>query len=128
MDTLGFFIHELWLPYLVIAPCDFLCKENEQKCSSISYPTHRPVVRISDPGSATWVSSTSELSRGRKTQGEEGAAIGLACANALCLCLWRKEKNREVDDDDDAASVMFKRLVKEESIGGLPTDFVLLFC
>ncbi len=31
-------------------------------------------------------------------------------------------------DDDDAASVMFKRLVKEESIGGLPTDFVLLFC
>jgi hypothetical protein len=29
--------------------------------------------------------------------------------------------------DDDAASVMFKRLVKEESRGGLPTDFVLLF-
>jgi hypothetical protein len=31
-------------------------------------------------------------------------------------------------DDDDAASVMSKCLVKEESIGGLPTDFVLLFC
>jgi hypothetical protein len=75
------------------------------------------------------VSSTSELSRGRKTQGEEGAAIGLARSNALCLSL---EKGEELGgngfDDDDAASVMFKRLVKEESIGGLPTDFVLLFC
>jgi hypothetical protein len=82
-----------------------VCKENEQKCSSISYPTHRPVVRISDRGAATWVSSTSELSRGRKTQGKEGAVIGLARANALCLCLWRKEKNGEVMD-----SMMMQRV------------------
>ncbi|KAH9555776.1 hypothetical protein CY35_08G133700 [Sphagnum magellanicum] len=50
------------------------------------------------------------------TQGKEGAAIGLARASALCLCLWRKEKNGGGNGfDDDAASVMFKRLVKEES-------------
>jgi hypothetical protein len=40
------------------------------------------------------------------------------------LCLWRKEKNGGGNGfDADAASVMFKRLVKEESRGGLPTDF-----
>ncbi len=39
-----------------------------------------------------------------------------------------EERGGNEFDDDDAASVMFKRLVKEESRGGLPTNFVLLFC
>lgn len=97
LDTLGFFIHGLWLPFLVIAPCDFVCKENEQKCSSISSPTHRPVVRISDRGSATWVSSTSELSRGRHKGRKEQRSGSLAQAHCVCVFGERRRMGEVMD-------------------------------